>query len=367
MAKLVETDSLQQYEQFKASINSGNPSTIYWIHGDEHWFMDACVPVAKSLVPEGLDDFNLDVLSGREVKLSRVIDACRTFPMMAERRVVIVRDFMSMFDKRKQTDTDDEREPESSSSDELIQYIDQPNTSCVLVLLDSSTIPGTTKLGKILRNPSKCVSFEFNRLAHAQLHTWIKNYCNKQLNKDIHSDAIEHLVDISGNDLLVLSHELGKLAQFAGSSSSIVFDHVSLLATEHKEASIFEVKDALFSKNARVLFEKAKIVTNSADTPVSGIIGLNAYLTSQYILLWQISRSIEKGIAKQEISQQLGKAGFYFDNLYRDAGKIPASKFPYIFEILLDADAAIKGMGHSEPYDVLYTTLRKLLVVHSGN
>jgi DNA polymerase-3 subunit delta len=367
MAKLVEKDSLQQFEQLKTSINSGNPSTIYWIHGDENWFMDACVPVAKSLVPEGLDDFNLDVLSGREVKLSRVIDACRTFPMMAERRVVIVRDFMSMFDKRKQSESDDEVDSGSSSSDELLHYIDQPNTSCVLVLLDSTSIPGTTKLGKILRNPSKCASFEFNRLEHTQLHTWIKNYSNKQLNKDIHSDAIEHLVDISGNDLLVLSHELGKLAQFARSSSSIIFDHVTLLATEHKEANIFEVKDALFSKNARVLYENAKIVTNSADTPVSGIIGLNAYLTSQYILLWQISRSIEKGIPKQEISQHIGKAGFYFDNLYRDAGKIPASKFPYIFEVLLDADAAIKGMGHSEPYDVLYSTLRKLLVIHSSN
>lgn len=367
MAKLVATDSLQQFEQFKTSINSGSPSTIYWIHGDEQWFLDACVPVAKSLVPEGFEDFNLDVLSGREVKLSRVIDACRTFPMMADRRVVIVRDFMSMFDKRKQTDTEDEVDSSSSSSDELLHYIEQANTSCVLVLLDSTSIPATTKLGKLLRNPSKCSSFEFNRLENVALHRWIKNYCLKQLNKEINTDAIEHLVDISGNDLLVLSHELGKLAQFASSSPSILFEHVSLLATEHKEASIFEVKDALFSKNARILFEKAKIVIQSADTPVSGLIGLNAYLTSQYILLWQISRGIEKGLSKQEIGQQVGKGGFYFDNLYKDAGKIAASKYPIIFEILLDADAAIKGMGHSDPEDILYTTLLKLLVVHSGH
>jgi len=367
MAKIPALDTLQQFEQFKASISSGNPSSVYWVHGDEIWFLDACIPVAKSLVPEGFEDFNLDVLSGREVKLSRVIDACRTYPMMADRRVVIVRDFLSMFDKRKQTETDDDSESGSSSMDELIHYVEQVNTTCVLVLLDSGSLPATTKLGKLLRNPAKCSTFEFNRLESTQLLKWVKNYSKGHYKKDIDSNAIELLVDISGNDLLVLSHELGKLAQFAGEGSSILPEHVTLLATEHKEATIFEVKDALFSKNARLLFEKARIVVDAAETPVSGVIGLNAYLSSQYTLLWQIARSSEKGTSKQEISQMIGKAGFYFDNLYRDAARIPASLYPLVFEILLDADAAIKGMGHSDPYDILYTSLRKLIVVHSGN
>jgi DNA polymerase III subunit delta len=367
MAKLVAPDTLQQFDQFKASIGSGNPSAVYWIHGEEQWFLDACIPVIKSLVPEGFEDFNLDVLSGREVKLSRVIDACRTFPMMADRRVVIVRDFLSMFDKRKQSEIDDDGDGGSSNSDELIHYIDQANTTCVLVLLDPGNVPATTKLGKIFRNPNKCSSFEFNRLDNVQIQRWVKHHCKEHLKASIDSDAIELLVDISGNDLLVLSHELSKLAQFAGESQTILAKHVTLLATEHKEATVFEVKDALFSKNARLLFEKAKIVIDAAETPVSGLIGLNAYLSSQYTLLWQIARLNEKGLSKAEISQQIGKAGFYFDNLFRDASRIPASHYPLVFEILLDADAATKGMGHSDPYDVLYTTLRKLLVIHSSN
>lgn len=365
MAKQQSADTIRNFEDFKASIHSGKPSYVYWIYGEEYWYIDACIPLAKSLVPDGLEDFNIDVISGREVRVSRVIDACRTYPMMADLRVVIVRDFMSMFERRKSAESDDDDSGTgSSTNDELLRYLEKPNPACILVLTDSASVSANTKLGKSLRNRSICHATELNRLDHRQLIGWISNQIKSVHNASIQPEASELLIDISGNDLLVLSHELAKLAQYDKHGKGITSDQVKLLATEHKEAAVFDVKDVLFGNKSGNLFELGRIVVDSADTPVSGIIGLNGYLISQYTTLWQISRLNDKKVSKAEISSQVGRHGFYFDNLFRDALKIHVSMYPAIFETLLDADSAIKGMGHSEPYDVLYTTLRKLKEIH---
>lgn len=366
MAKQQQSDTIRNFDAFRASVESGKPSSVYWISGEESWYLDACIPIAKSLVPSGFEDFNLDVISGREVRLSRVIDACRTFPMMADRRVVIVRDFMSMFDRRKQSDSGDDDESGSSSHDELLIYLEKPNPTCSLFLIDSSTVAANTKLGKALRNPMMCHPVELSRLDRRQLSNWIAHQVKTVHQASIEPDAAELLVDISGNDLLVLSHELAKLAQYDKEGRGITSEQVKLLATEHKEAAVFDVKDALFGNKPGNVYELGRIVVDAADTPVSGVIALNGYLVSQYTTLWQIARLHDRKMSKTEISAAIGRSGFYFENLYRDAVRIPAASYPALFEALLDADSAIKGMGHSEPYDVLYTTLRKLRAIHTS-
>ncbi len=365
MAKQQPADTIRNFEEFKNSVQSGKPSQVYWIYGEENWYLDACIPLAKGLVPAGFEDFNLDVISGREVRVSRVIDACRTYPMMADLRVVIVRDFMSMFDRRKAAESDED-ESGSTSHDELLHYLQNPNGTCVLFLIDSASVAANTKLGRALRNQSVCHAAEMNRLDRRQLLQWIGSQVRHVHNADIQPEAAELLIDISGNDLLVLSHELAKLAQYDKDGTGITADQVKLLATEHKEAAVFDVKDVLFGNKSGNVFELGRLVVDAADTPVSGVIGLNGYLISQYMTLWQIARLADKKTPKNEIGSKVGRHGFYFDNLYRDALRIPASSYPAIFESLLDADSAIKGMGHSEPYDVLYTTLRKLSVIHSA-
>ncbi len=363
MAKQQTADTIRNFDEFRTSVQSSKPSLVYWIYGEENWYLDACIPVAKELVASGFEDFNLDVISGREVRVSRVIDACRTYPMMADVRVVIVRDFMSMFDRRKSGEADDE-ESGSTTHEELLRYLDKPNPTCVLFLIDTTGVPANTKLGKALRNRSICHATELNRLDHRQLIGWIGNHIRSVHNTSIQPEAVELLIDISGNDLLVLSHELAKLAQYDKEGKGITSDQVRLLATEHKEAAVFDVKDVLFGNKSGNLFELGRIVVDSADTPVSGVIGLNGYLISQYTTLWQIARLNDKKVPKSEIGSQVGRFGFYFDNLYRDAIRVPVSVYPAIFETLLDADSSIKGMGHSDPYDVLYVTLRKLRDIH---
>jgi len=357
-----DIDSIAQYQLFAGSIQSPHPQPVYWISGEEQWFFDECITLAKSIVDPAFQDFNLNVLSGKDVRLSSVLDVCRTYPMMSDKRVVILRDFLASFDRKKQAEDDDEDKQQLVN--ELLTYIEQPNATCILVLLDAATIPANTLLGKRLRDSKQVFQVQFPRLSGKQLHHWIAQRVKTFHKGAIDEVAIELLIDISGVDLLRLSHEIEKLIQFVEKGQSISEHPILQLATQQKQALIFEVKDALFAQAFDLSLEKASTVVHTAETPLSGLLGLMGYLYAHYVLLWQIARMTEKRISKDEISKTIGKSGFYFDRLYRDAQMIPSSGYPEIFEILLDADSAAKGIGMSDPDSILQITMLKLAKVH---
>src|SRR5713226_2439947 len=94
---------------------------LYLFHGEEDFlteeFMDLLVEHA---VDPSSKSFNLDVLHGKETDVKEVISHASSFPMMAERRVVIVRDADSL------VATDANREI-------LLRYVEHPLSSTILV------------------------------------------------------------------------------------------------------------------------------------------------------------------------------------------------------------------------------------------
>lgn len=359
-----DLDAIAQFKVFAGSIQSPNPLPIYWISGEEQWFFDECITLAKSTVDPAFLDFNLNVLSGKEVRLSSVLDLCRTFPMMSDRRVVILRDFVASFDRKKQAEEEGEDDKQQMVN-ELLTYVEHPNPTCILVLLDVVNLPANTQMGKRLRESKQVHQTQFPRLSGKPLQQWIAQRVKSHYKGSIDELAIERLIEVSGVDLLRLSHEIEKLTQFVERGQAITEQHILQLATEHKQALIFEVKDALFAQSLDLCMQKATTVMHTAETPMSGLLGLIGYLFSQYVLLWQIARMTEKKMSKEDISKTIGKSGFYFDRLHRDALMIPSSGYPEIFEILLDADTAAKGMGVSDPDSILQMTIIKLAKVHS--
>jgi DNA polymerase III subunit delta len=100
MAK--RSSSLSDLQSFLEELRSPDIKPVYAFFGEETFFLDRLQDAAIAVIPEEARDFNLDVLYGDEVKVDKVITMCRSYPMMAERRAVIVRDFMKMFDPRRQ-------------------------------------------------------------------------------------------------------------------------------------------------------------------------------------------------------------------------------------------------------------------------
>ena len=70
---------------------------VYWLEGDEEYYIDKAINYAEhSILPESEAAFNLTVFYGRDANWADVINACRRYPMFAERQVVLLKEAQQM-------------------------------------------------------------------------------------------------------------------------------------------------------------------------------------------------------------------------------------------------------------------------------
>ena len=78
-------------------VRNGVIAPIYLLEGEEPFFIDRLSSfLFDTLAPEGQRDFDAEIFYGLESDAKRIADSCRQFPVMSERRVVLVREAQQM-------------------------------------------------------------------------------------------------------------------------------------------------------------------------------------------------------------------------------------------------------------------------------
>jgi DNA polymerase-3 subunit delta len=167
---------------------------VYFFHGEDDYLKDARTrDVVEAAIDPATRDFNLELRRGNDLDAETLDSVLSTPPMLAERRVVVVRDV----DKLKK-----------DARTLLLRYLDRPAPDTVLVLV----APAGAKADKPLADRSTAV--EFAPLTGDRLPKWIAYHADK-LGRQITPDAVTLLVEAVGADLSQLAVELEKLASFA--------------------------------------------------------------------------------------------------------------------------------------------------------
>ena len=79
--------------ELRAELDGGGIRPAYLLAGEEPLLRDDALHALEAAVLEGgADDFNLDRFSGADVTPARLVDSVRTLPVMAPRRLVVLRD-----------------------------------------------------------------------------------------------------------------------------------------------------------------------------------------------------------------------------------------------------------------------------------
>ena len=105
-------------EKILSDWKKGNFKPIYWLEGDEPYFIDQVIAYAEhKILTESEAGFNLTVFYGKDADWAAVINACRRYPMFSERQVVVLKEAQQMKDLEK-----------------LEGYIDNPQPSTVFVV-----------------------------------------------------------------------------------------------------------------------------------------------------------------------------------------------------------------------------------------
>ncbi|WP_276503308.1 DNA polymerase III subunit delta [Terrimonas pollutisoli] len=204
---------------------------VYWLEGDEEYFIDKVVDYAEHhILNESEASFNLTVFYGRDTSWADVVNACRRYPMFAERQVVLLKEAQHMRDIEK-----------------LEPYIENPLSSTVFVVsYKDKKVDGRSKLAKLLKQ--KAVLITTRKIYDSQLPEWTQELLqSKQLS--ISPKGLALLVDHIGNDLSRIENEIEKISINLGKRKTITEEDIEEFVGVSKDFNVFELQSALARKD----------------------------------------------------------------------------------------------------------------------
>jgi DNA polymerase III subunit delta len=269
---------------------------VYWLEGEEDYFIDKVVHYAEhNILTESEAGFNLTVFYGRDADWTQVINACKRYPMFAERQVVLLKEAQHMRD-----------------IDKLESYIAQPLSSTIFVVsYKEKKVDGRTQLAKLLK--TKAELFTTKKMYDSALPDWT-NEMVKGKGFTISQKAVLLLVDHIGNDLSRIDNEVAKMLVNLGTRTNITEDDIEKYVGVSKEYNPFELQSAMaakdLSKAMRIiqyfeanpkaapiqlvlptlynLFSKTYMIfgqSSKDDKTIAANIGVNAWFVKDYLLV----------------------------------------------------------------------------------
>ncbi len=263
-----------------ADWKKGNFKPIYWLEGDEPFFIDQVVHYAEhKILPESEASFNLSIFYGKDADWSSVVNACMRYPMFAEKQVVILKEAQQM------------REIEKLES-----YIDNPLASTIFVVsFKEKKVDGRSKLAKTLKSKGEMLTTK--KMYDSQLPEWVNQMvASHQLT--IAPKALHLLVDHIGNDLSRLQNEVEKLAVNLAGRKNITEDDIEKYIGVSKDVNVFELQDALgkrdLAKTIRIIhyFE-----ANPKAAPIQMILPALYNYFSKVFMLYSLPNITEQSAA----------------------------------------------------------------------
>jgi len=264
----------------KTALKSGAFEPAYHFHGDEDFLKDSWIRdvIARATDP-ATRDFNLETRRGGEVDARTLATALEAMPMMAERRVMVVRDVPSL---------------KKDARSILLKYLDRPATDTVLLLVSPAGAKADAELN------AKLVSVPFETLSEDALVKWVAHRAG-QLDVTITPSAAELLCSAAGNDLALMAGELDKLRNYTNGAE---IDDAAIAAIVGVTAgeTLADLLDAVAQRDGtRGIRLIAPILLQPKTTGVSIVMAL----TTQILAIGWAMAAKDRGVAQGRLESEL--------------------------------------------------------------
>lgn len=313
------------HEDIIRNVRAGKIAPVYYLMGDEDYYIDQLSEflVSTLLQPEE-KDFNLDILYGAECSMHQVVELAQAYPMMAERRVVLVREAQML-----------------RSLEGLETYLQHLTPTTVLIFCHKH---GTLDMRKSASKEIQKVGvvFESKRLYENQLPAFITNYARRK-GCSIEEQAAQILADHVGADLSRLASELDKLLITLPTTSKVI---TAAMVEEQtgvsKDFNDFELQAALavrdvLKANRIVKYYQSNPRSFALQRTLSNLFTFFSDVMMAFYAPDKSDRGIAEWIAKTEwkVRQDIAPATRNYSGF----------KVMYILSEIRHTDAASKGVN----------------------
>ncbi len=302
---------------------------VYWLEGEEPFYIDQVVEYAeKQLLPEAEQAFNLTIFYGKDADWTEVINACKRYPVFAEKQVVILKEAQHM-----------------GQIEKLLPYIENPLSSTILIVAHKDkNVDGRSALAKALK--TKAVHVSTKKMYDNKLPEWVMGFI-KDRGFQISPKAVQIIVDHIGNDLSRIQNELDKLIINIGDRKNITEDDIEKYIGISKEYNAFEFQDAVAQKN----FSKAiKMIqyfeSNHKAAPIQLILPTLYAFFSKLYSIYGLGTNDERRIASE-----VGIAPFLVKNYMAATRHYSYGKVEHILLLIHEYNLRVLGINDASNSD----------------
>ena len=312
-----------KYEKIMQDLKAGTYHPVYLLHGAESFFIDSVSSyIEKNALTDAEKSFNQIVLYGKDVDFKAVVDNARQYPMMSNRRVVILKEAQAM-----------------RTLKNLQSYIEKPSPQTVLVIAHKNKpLDKRTKFGKSVSKSA--VILDSKNLYDNQVPAWISNYLKSQ-KLTIDPDAAQMLTEYLGQDLSKIVNEIDKMKINLKAGEKITAKIVQEGVGISRDYNVFELNKALsiwdYPKIMRIIYYFEE--NPKANPLVMVISNLFGYFTKVAITQQNIKAN------DADLARKTGVNPFFVKDYRVAARTFRPAQIKQAFVSLHTADRHSKGMG----------------------
>ena len=324
---MAEKKQAISYESIMKDLKARKFLPVYVLMGDESYYIDKlCDYISENVLQPEERDFNQVVLFGAETTAAQVADQCKGYPMMAEYRVVVLKEAQNL-----------------RNFEAIEKYFENPVKSTVFVMTYKNGSIDRRK--KILPRAEQVgVVFESKKLRDYQLPGFIETYL-KQRKTTIEPKATQMVADHIGADLHRLTSELDKLLiSLPENEKRVTPEIVEKVIGVSKDFNAFELKSAIVNRD---VFKANQIINYFDNNPKSGSVFallpmLFSYFQNLMIAYYAPNKQNENELAKFLDLKGTWAVRDYIAGMRNYNGM----KVMAIIDKFREVDAKIKGLNN---------------------
>lgn len=341
--KFTELES--QCRQIINDVKNGNFVPVYLLMGTEPYYPDlVCDEIIKYALTDSERDFNQTVFYGLDTDAGTVASECRSYPMMAERRLVVLKEAQSM-----------------KTLEDLATYASDPMESTVLVILMHGA--SADKRMTLYKNvQKKGVVLVSDALRDYEMPQWITSFY-KSRGLDIEPAAAALLAEYAGTDMSRIMLETEKMQKnLPEGTVRVNAADIEKNVGISRQFSIFELTKALSYMKA----EKAlKIAAYIGNGPKFMLLLATAPLYTHFyrILKYEAALLKNPAMSKADRAKLLGINPYFMEEYDVAARNYPIRRCMKVISLLEEYDFKGKGGGSGEASqgDLLMELVSKIL------
>jgi DNA polymerase-3 subunit delta len=309
--------------ELKNILQAGSLPGLILLYGQESYFVEEGLRAIRNAVVRPEDrDFNLTQFHGRDFKAIDVVEQARTFPVFADRRLVIIKNV---------------HEASADQLDGLLTYIEDPVPETVL-LLTAEKIDARRKIFQVLKKTGTAI--EFKKIYENQLPTFVRDLA-KSFNVTLTGEGLKLFCKRVGTNLVEVQGELEKLVGYLGDRDLADENDVAAIVSDTRIESVFDLTDALGRGDISTALKLLDRLLSEGQAPLMVL----AMMTRHFRQMWKIKELTAQKVPQNEFPKRVGVSPYFLRGLLQQASRFSGQHYRQVFDQFLTTDLALKSSG----------------------